>query len=300
MRILIIGGSGFLSGTVARAAAARGYTVTAVTRGRRPLPPGVTAIVADRQDRAGFARQIAALDMRWDLVVDAIAYVPGDAVQDVEVFAGRTRRLVFVSTDFIYDPLRRTVPQLELASSYAETGYGGQKRAAERILERTPTTTLPWTILRPSHIYGPGSLPGCLPLHGRDPRLVERIHAGEVLRLVAGGRRQQHPIFAPDLAETILDAATAHGAIGKTLNVAGPDIIASSEYFHVLGKLLGREVAIETVDEAAHLAAHPEHAPYCCERVYDLTALRESGFALPKTRLEEGLRSHLDSLPQTS
>ncbi|NQX00440.1 hypothetical protein HQ447_07250, partial [bacterium] len=44
LRILIIGGSGFVSGTLARMAVARGYAVTVVTRGQRAVPAGVTVV----------------------------------------------------------------------------------------------------------------------------------------------------------------------------------------------------------------------------------------------------------------
>ena len=220
MRVLIIGGSGFLSGTLARVALALGHAVTVVTRGQRPVPAGVETVTVDRTDRAGFARCIAELDARWDLVADAICFTPEDAIQNVKVFAGRTERLVLVSTDFVYDPKQRKTPQTEQAEAYALAGYGGLKRQAEVVLEQTSTKVLPWTILRPSHIYGPGSLPGCLPLHGRDPQLVGHILAGRPLRLVGGGTFLQHPVFAPDLAETILSAAVNPAATGRTFNVA--------------------------------------------------------------------------------
>lgn len=296
MRVLIIGGSGFLSGTLARVALAIGHSVTIVTRGKRLLPAGVRAVTVDRNDRAGFARFIAEIDVRWDLVVDAICYTPDDATQDVEVFAGRTERLVLVSTDFVYDPNQRKNPQTEQAEAYVQAGYGGLKRQAEAVLEQTSTKVLPWTILRPSHIYGPGSLPGCLPLHGRDPQLVGHILAGRPLRLVGGGSFLQHPVFATDLAETILRTAGNPAVTGRTFNVNGPEVIESRTYYRVFAALLGREVVIEDVAVNDFLASHPDKAPFCCDRVYDLTALRSAGISLPATRLEDGLRRQFETL----
>jgi len=299
LRILIIGGSGFVSGTLARMAMDRGHEVTVVTRGQRAVPSGVAAVTVDRNDRVEFARRIPSL-AEWDLVVDAIGYTPDDARQDVEVFGGRTRRLIFISTDFVYDPNSRRIPRTEHGTAYATDGYGGLKRQAEVILEQTPVALLPWTILRPSHIYGPGSLPGCLPMHGRDPHLIEHILESRPLRLVEGGRFLQHPVFAPDLADTILSAAGNTGAIGRVLNIAGPDVIGSHAYFRMLGKLLEREVTIEAVPVGDFLAEHPEKAPFCCDRVYDLTALKASGLRVPATSLECGLRQQLNSAGSTN
>lgn len=293
IRILIIGGSGFVSGTLARMAVEQGHRVTIVTRGQRPAPSGVDVLNVDRTDRAEFAKRIVALQMDWDLVVDAIPYTPDDARQDVEVFAGRTGRLAFISTDFVYDPNARKVPQAEHDAIFTTEGYGGQKRLAEMVLEEIGGGSLPWTILRPSHIYGPGSLPGCLPLHGRDPLLVEAILQDRPLKLVGGGRFLQHPIFAPDLAEVILSAADATNADG-IFNVAGPDVVESRAYYQLLGRLYGKDVSIEEVPVAGFLKEFPEKAPFCCDRSYNLSALRASGLHLPATSLDNGLHRQLE------
>ena len=52
-KILIVGGSGFLSGTLAQRAVSRDNKVWTVTRGQRPLPTGSTNLIADRHDVVG-------------------------------------------------------------------------------------------------------------------------------------------------------------------------------------------------------------------------------------------------------
>lgn len=204
LNILLIGGSGFVSGTLARLAVAQGHTVSAVTRGQRALPAGVAPIVADRKDHPVFASAIQQADTHWDLVVDCIGYGPEDTEQDVELFRERASHLVFISTDFVYDPDKRRFPQGEDDADYLTHSYGGKKREAELVLAGADTGDMRWTILRPCHIYGPGSLLGCLPEHGRDPQLIDRLRRGEALRLVGGGHYLQQPILAADLAQTIL------------------------------------------------------------------------------------------------
>src|SRR5688572_14934144 len=102
MNLLILGGTGFLSGVMARAARGEGHTVTIVTRGRsaRPVPAGVTALVADRQERDAFVALFAG--RRYDGVIDCIAYTAADAETDVAAFAGQVGQLVMISTDFTY------------------------------------------------------------------------------------------------------------------------------------------------------------------------------------------------------
>jgi nucleoside-diphosphate-sugar epimerase len=251
-------------------------------------------VAVDRNDRAGFAKRVTLLHQDWDLVVDAIPYTPDDARQDLDVFAGRAGRLVFISTDFVYDPKSRRIPQSEHDALFTTEGYGGQKRLAEIVLEGSARNQLPWTVLRPSHIYGPGSLPGCLPLHGRDGGLVQSILDGRPLKLVGGGRFLQHPIYAPDLAEVILSSAKNPAADG-IFNVAGPEVLESRDFYHLLGRLLQREVTIEDVPVGGFLEHDPDKAPFCCDRSYDLTALKGSGLHLPATPLENGLRCQLET-----
>src|SRR3990170_2609926 len=105
LRICLIGGSGFVSGTLARVARDDGHDAWAVTRGQRPLPKNVRAINVDRNDRTAFAQAIEKVGGRFDLVVDCIGYVEEDARQDITVFKDRSDHFVFISTDFVFDPL---------------------------------------------------------------------------------------------------------------------------------------------------------------------------------------------------
>lgn len=286
--VLILGGSGFLSGAVARLAVAGGHRVWTVTRGRRPPLAGTTPLIADRTDRAGFRQVLEACGQTWDLVADCIGFRADDAAQDVEVLGPRCGRLVFVSTDFVYAPAHRRFPQTEVTDHYHNDTYGGGKRAAEAVLE---ASGLAWTVLRPGHIYGPGSQLGCLPVHGRDSELLERLRRGEPLRLVGGGHFLQQPIFVDDLATTILGGLTV--AAPGIYCVAGPDIVESAEYYRLVAAELGVEARIEELPVADYRALHPEHRSFLCHRFYDLSRLRASGLPIPATPLAEGLRRHV-------
>jgi nucleoside-diphosphate-sugar epimerase len=296
LNILLIGGSGFVSGTLARLAVSRGHNVTAVTRGQRALPDGVKPLVADRKESAAFAAAIHKADATWDLVVDCIGYGPEDAAQDVELFRERARHLVFISTDFVYAPDKRRFPQGEDDADYLDYSYGGKKREAELVLAGADTGDMGWTVLRPCHIYGPGSLLGCLPEHGRDPQLLDRLRKGESLRLVGGGHYLQQPILAADLAQTILSCADNPAAHGQICNVSGPTIVESWHYYQIIADILGVPLAVEELSVADYLQANPERASFFCHRIYDLSRLTDCGLHVPATPLAEGLRGHVESM----
>lgn len=296
LRLLIIGGSGFVSGTLARVATAKGWKVWALTRGKKALPEGVTALVADRHDASAFENAVARANTRWDLVVDCIGFEPADAKQDIAVFRSRARQLVFISTDFVFDPAHRTFPQPEEATRYTTTGYGGNKRRCELEFLKANTGTMKWTILRPCHIYGTGSQLGCLPLHGRDPRLIEKLKNGDPLRLVGGGHFLQQPIFARDLAELILSVRGKPRAHGSIFCCAGPDVIESREYYRIIADVLGVGLKVEEVPVNQHLSANPDSAPFLCHRVYDLGKLEAARLVVPATPVRQGLRKHVQDL----
>lgn len=301
MNLLIIGGSGHVSGSLARTAFAAGHAVWTVTRGRRPLPPGVTGLTADRKTPGALETAIAAAGRTWDAVVDCIAFDEADALQDLALFRDRARRLVFISTDFVYDPAHRRFPQPEEPACCLEKGpgcceYGYKKRLAEKALLAAGTASLPWTVFRPCHIYGPSSELGCLPLHGRDKGLIDKMRAGEKLKLAGGGHFLQQPVFADDLARLILSAVDNPKAVGRIFNAAGPDIVESRTYYRIIANVLGVDLKVEEVPVDGLLRDHHEMAPFLCHRINDLTAARDAGLRLPDTPLVEGLRMHVEGL----
>jgi nucleoside-diphosphate-sugar epimerase len=301
MNILVIGGSGHVSGAVTRAARAAGFGVWIITRGKRPLPEGVHALVADRHDQGAMAAAVTGQNMAWDLVVDCICFDVPAMRQDLDLFRSRARQFVFISTDFVYDPARRRFPQPEESEHWA-TGqngsqdYGRKKRLCELELMAGAAADMGWTILRPCHIYGPTSELGCLPLHGRDANLIAKLRAGEPLQLVGGGHFLQQPILADDLARTIVSVAGNQQARGRIFNMAGPDIIESRHYYRIVADALGVKLSVKEVSVEGSLAAHPEMEPFLCHRIYDLRRLAACGLSVPATPIDDGLRQHLAGL----
>jgi len=301
MNVLTIGGSGHVSGAVARAALAAGHKVWAVTRGKRPMIAGVQAITADRHQAGATEAAVAAVDMTWDLVVDCICMDVPDIRQDIELFRTRARQFVMISTDFVYDHNRRRFPQDEQDACYitdvpAGFDYGKKKRLCELELLAADTGGMAWTVVRPCHIYGPTSELGCLPTHGRDAELVQKLRAGKPLQLVGGGYFLQQPILADDLAATIVSVAGNKGVAGKIFNTAGPDIVESWQYYQIIAEVLGVGLKVEELPVRPYLAEHPDMGPFICHRIYDRARLKASGLSVPSTPIAEGLRQHVQGL----
>jgi nucleoside-diphosphate-sugar epimerase len=293
--LLILGGSGFLSGTLAQIAVKRGFHVWTVTRGLRPIPVGVTSLIADRHETEAFKSAIVAAQTTWDLVIDCIAFEPEDIQQDISLFEEITKHLIFVSTDFVYDPDKRQFPQVEDTDHYQLDAYGSQKRLCELELINY-AGRMPWTIVRPPHIYGPGSELGCLPGHSRDPNLIQRLEAGESLDLVGGGHFLQQPVLARDLAELLLDMGGVASTFGQVFNAPGPDVVESRTYYQIIADVLGVPLKIKEVPVAEYLKDNPQANSFLCHRFYDKSKLSASGVPLPRTPIQVGLREQVESL----
>ena len=301
MNTLIIGGSGHVSGAVARAALARDHRVWTITRGKRALCEGVKSLIADRHDRDAMMAVVAGQEMVWDLVIDCICYDLPDIRQDIELFRHRADQFVLISTDFVYDPAHRRFPQPEETDHYVtgsegSSDYGRRKLLCEQELIRGDVDEMDWTIVRPCHIYGPTSELGCLPLHGRDPDLIQKMRAGEALQLVGGGHFLQQPILADDLADTIVSIAGNDNARRSIFNMAGPDVIESWQYYRIVADVLDVDLTVEEIPVGSYLAEHPDRAPFMCHRIYDLGRVEAGGLSVPSTPISEGLRLHVEGL----
>jgi nucleoside-diphosphate-sugar epimerase len=297
MKILVLGGSGFVSGALVRMGHARGHDVWMVTRGKKAVTEGdgVHVLLADRNDASAFATAIDAANTRWDLVIDCIGFTADHARQDLDLFANRASHLVFLSSDFVCSPLDRPWRLDETFDRFDTAPYGAGKRAAEELL-LAYRGDMAVTVLRPCHIYGPGSLLGCIPLHGRDPQLLERIKRRETLNLLAGGVYLQQPMFVDDLCAVAYACAGNARTRGELFFVAGPEIIESQTFYKIIGDLLGLPVTIGEAAVEPYLAANPEHRAFCCHRVYSREKAERAGLPLPATALREGLRRHVEWL----
>ena len=113
MKLLILGGSGFVSGRLAQIATAQGHEVWCVTRGNRPIPEGVHALTCDAHDPAALRAALASAQLQWDAALDCICRDAASASVDLSVLPAFTNRLLVISTDSVYHPAYKRVPQDE-------------------------------------------------------------------------------------------------------------------------------------------------------------------------------------------
>ena len=158
LRILILGGTGFIGPNQVKYAVARGHKVTVFNRGRSQgeIPDEVERLYGDRNG------QLDALKGRdWDVVIDNPTTLPRWVRDAAQILQGHTGQYVFISTLSVYASWARpnmdeTAPLEELedpASEDTRKDYGALKALSEHEAEKWfPGKT---TIIRPGLIVGP-------------------------------------------------------------------------------------------------------------------------------------------------
>ena len=164
LRILILGGTGFIGPHQVRYAVARGHKVAVFNRGKRQadLPAGVEHLQGDRNGQLDAIR-----NRKWDVVIDNPTTLPKWVRDAGEVLKGNAGQYVFISTISVYDgyktagmdensPLLRYEGKDAFAEPLesARQLYGQLKVLSEREAEKYfPGKT---TVIRPGLISGPG------------------------------------------------------------------------------------------------------------------------------------------------
>jgi 2'-hydroxyisoflavone reductase len=136
MRLLVLGGTGWLGGHVARTALASGHQVTCLARGSSGAPEGAVLIRADRTRPGAYDEVVG---KQWDLVVD-VARQPGYVRTAVAALASRAGFFAFVSSSNVYADHSRAaqdedaalLPALEGDVMESMATYGEAKVACEQ------------------------------------------------------------------------------------------------------------------------------------------------------------------------
>ncbi|GAA4949712.1 dTDP-4-dehydrorhamnose reductase [Nonomuraea thailandensis] len=229
MKMLIVGGSGFLGGELVRRCAAEGHDVAATCLSRPGERAQATWLRVDVRERRDVA---AAIDtFRPEVTINA-AYRQGDWAITAEgaanVAAGVARvggRLVQVSSDVVFSGAAKWYD--ETCPPDPITPYGAAKAAAETAVR----AVLPEAaIARTSLILG----------HGRSGHeaLVRSLAtgAGEGVLFTDDVRC---PVHVGDLAAALVEAAV--GGLSGVLHVAGADAVSRYE----LGVLVARRDGLD-------------------------------------------------------
>ena len=291
MRVLVAGGTEFISLHLVRALLRDGHAVAALNRGRRPerVPAPVETIVADRKDHAALARALAG--HRFDAVFD-VAYAPttgADVSALLDTLGPSLRQAVFVSTGRVYDhalpiPFGEETPRSLYWGEYAKNKIDGE----DVLMARYRRDGLPVTLVRPTHVMGP------LNTRNNETFFFDRILRGRpVLVPGAGGWLRQFG-HVEDLADALAALLGNPRAAGQAYNATGEEAITQAGLVELIAEIVGRPLTLVPVDPAllTRVPAGPvfgQNLVYDCHAVYTTTKLRTELGLRPRYTLASGL-----------
>lgn len=217
LKMLILGGTGYIGPHLVKHAVARGHTVSIFTRGRRDASDLPESVIRLQGDRNG---QLQSLEGKtWDVVVDDSATNPDWVRQSTDLLKGKVGRYLFTSSTGVFYPyLKRgadenTPVDTELKDPKdGSADFGTKKASCERIV--TTTFGDKGVVVRPTYIIGPGDT------SNRFPYWPQRLaRGGDVL---APGKKEDavQVIDVRDLAEFMVKLL--EDGRGGIYNVAGP------------------------------------------------------------------------------
>lgn len=256
MNILIIGGTGFISGNLARELYEKGHKITLLNRGKTKTElvknEELNFIYADRNDKHVLSDVIS--KNKFDVVYDMVAFSEKDTQTAVDVFKGKIGRFIHCSTISVYMlakevkiPVTEDQINLPLMGTFLRSpfgwDYGINKMKCENVLwQNYDKKIFPVTMLRPTYVGGPND-----PAK-RDFFWIERILDGKPLLVPGKGNFKFQQVYVKDVVDAFCKVIETDKSIGEAYNVAGEEVFTLDNYLMKLMQLLNKKVELYHID----------------------------------------------------
>lgn len=235
--VLVTGASGFIGGRLAERLVETGHAVRVLVRdaGRlsRSLAGRCDVVVGDLGDPAALERAVRGAGVVYHCAANVGTWDTWDSYYKVNVLGvrnlldaiadGRPQlpRLVHLSTVDVYGFPAQPCSE-EAATGGGGFGYGESKLRGESLVrEFCDGAGIPYTIIRPANVIGPGSQ--------FIARIGDELKSGLMLK-VDGGRSNAGLVYIDNLVDLIIWAAHADVAVGRCYNVRDPYDVSWAQF----------------------------------------------------------------------
>jgi nucleoside-diphosphate-sugar epimerase len=265
VKILVLGGTGFLGRHLTYHLLERGHEVSVFHRGKRDVsfPRQVVHIHGDRHRLREQASAFAAFSP--EVVVDLIAFTEADAQSTIKVFRDKAERLVSASSMDVYQaygsfrrlessapisrplsedaPLRTTLfPYRAAAKNKNALWFNYEKILVERIVMQNDS--LPAVVLRLPQVFGPHDPQHRLRTYLKRMDAKENIIIGE-----AKARWRWTRGYVEDIAVGLALAVENRSAVGEIFNIGEKEAEREIDWIKRIGRAAKWQGEIEVVPE---------------------------------------------------
>ncbi len=293
MKLLILGGSGFIGSHVVDAALAAGHRVRVYDRMPerfRPTPPGVEFMQGDLSDTAALAEALIGMDMVFHLVsatvpttanLDPIADIQGNLIATLRLMelmrSQQIPRLLYLSSGGTVYGIPTMVPVPEAHPLQPISSYGIVKVAIENYIRMEANLHgLEATILRPSNPYGPRQGHGGV--QGIIGTYLWRHAKGEGMELWGDGSVVRDFIHVRDLADLCVLCADQN--VTGTFNAGAGEGQSVLDIINGIGRVSG--TPLDPIRKPGRKFDVPRV-------VLDISAVQAATGWHPQTPFEDGL-----------
>lgn len=248
MKVLFIGGTGNISTEASKLAISQGVDLYLLNRGSSGVNiPGAKTIIGDIYNFEEVKRALK--DHAWDVVVNWIAFIPGHITTDLELFRGKTKQYIFISSASVYQkpPSYHIITEsTPLYNPY--WAYSRDKIDCENVLMKAyQEEDFPVTIVRPSHTYDK-TIP--LTIGGwTEYTAIDRMKKGQKVIIQGDGTSLWTVTHSSDFAKGFNGLLGNQRAIGHPVHITSDEVLTWNQIYQTVADAVGVEL------NAVHIAS---------------------------------------------
>ena len=238
--ILVMGGTTFVSSSIAKHLIRKGYEVDILTRGKKTINyDGFREhLICDR--RSSESMQEILKDRVYEFIFDISAYTREDVdILLKSINREKLKKYILCSSGAVYTPSNIAIDESFEKGENPNWGkYGTDKKEAEDCIINSG---IPYVIFRPTYIYGENNN-----LY-RETYFFDRIKNNKAIPIPYGNNTKTQFIHIDDLVR-IFESAMDNQNSCKIYNVTNPELVSWEELVRTCGDAVGEEPIIKKID----------------------------------------------------
>jgi nucleoside-diphosphate-sugar epimerase len=296
VKVLVTGASGFVGAATCALLRERGHEVLALVRRPGSEPPGTTAVAGDLTDATALSAALQAAQPEGVIHLAAEIASQRDAKRIHAVNVDGTRALldacaavtpapkvVFASTVVTGEAGGLVLTEDEPLP--VTTAYGRSKQEGERMLA---DSGLPYVVVRPSHVYGPGGW--------YEEDIVKRLRQPGRFCMIGAGANLWDVVHVDDVASALV-LALEEAPAGETYHCADDEPLTYRAFMDLTARELGLGRPRGVPKAIARLAAGGDTVTAVTRSARSSNAkLKALGWAPRYPRAEDGVRAAVAGL----
>ncbi len=240
LKALFIGGTGNISTAVSRLCVERGIDLYLLNRGTTKVKSeGAKIIVGDIHQPYKLSGILQ--NHKWDVVVNWIAFNAADIERDINLFRGKTKQYIFISSASVYQkPVQ--FPYITESTPLVNPfwDYSRHKIACEEKLNMAYREEgFPMTIVRPSLTYEtviPVVIGGW-----KEYTIIDRIKKGKKIIVHGDGTSLWTVTHARDFAKGFVGLLGHQRALGHAFHITSDEILTWNQIYQAVAEAAGAE-----------------------------------------------------------